>query len=411
MGDGELLQCIQPANDEWVGSDSRQSTAHFHHPGETIMKIRIDHSRRTFLKTTGILAGTAALSGLLPLRSIAAAEKELVILAWAGHAEPDIVADFERMYGVKVRAKYYTGGDNMLGLISQSPPGTFDLILSDAEYVQQLNAAEYIEPLDPADYPFDDFYPEFQHFPGHWQGDKLYSVLIRFGFLGIAYNTQQVPEAKVQSYDVFWDQSLKGKVGHFDWHLPNLGQISLMGGNARPYDIDVAHWQSVQQKMMSLRPQVGGFFDYGGTFSSLKNGQIHAMCGIGDWITGVLQRAGAPVKTVLPKEGGLQWTESYCIARKAHSPDLAKKFIQYITSPEGQVKSAKMAAYPALIPSKKGWELLNRTDPDEARRQGMVLGQRNVMDDIRDGRIKYRELPVQQSLDEWNDFWSQYKGT
>ena len=161
---------------------------------------------------------------------------------------------------------------------------------------------------------------------------------------------------------------------------------------------------------MSLRPQIGGFFDYGGTFSSLKNGQVHAMCGIGDWITGVLQRAGAPVKTVLPKEGGLQWTESYCIARKAHSPDLAKKFIQYITSPEGQVKSAKMAAYPALIPSKKGWELLNRTDPAEAKRQGMVLGQRNVMDDIRDGRIKYRELPVQQSLDEWNDFWSQYKG-
>jgi spermidine/putrescine transport system substrate-binding protein len=32
------------------------------------------------------------------------------------------------------------------------------------------------------------------------------------------------------------------------------------------------------------------------------------------------------------------------------------------------------------------------------------------MDDIRDGRIKLRELPVRQSLDEWNDFWSQYKG-
>ncbi|MBV7546413.1 extracellular solute-binding protein [Pseudomonas sp. PDM26] len=374
------------------------------------MKNRIDLSRRTFLKTSSILAGTAALSGLLPLRSFAAAEKELVILAWAGHAEPDIVAEFERKYGVRVRAKYYTGGDNMLGLISQSPPGTFDLILSDAEYVQQLNAAEYIEQLDPADYPFDDFYPEFQHFPGHWQGDKLYSVLIRFGFLGIAYNTQLVPQDKVHSYDVFWDESLKGKVGHFDWHLPNLGQISLMNGNVRPYDIDTAHWQTVQQKMMSLRAQIGGFFDYGGTFSSLKNGQIHAMCGIGDWITGVLQRAGAPVKTVLPKEGGLQWTESYCIAKKAHSPELAKKFIQYITSPEGQVKSAKMAAYPALIPSKKGWELLNQTDPAEAKRQGMLLGERNVMDDIRDGRIKYRELPVRQSLDEWNDFWSQYKG-
>ena len=237
----------------------------------------------------------------------------------------------------------------------------------------------------------------------------MYSVLIRFGFLGIAYNTQLVSEAKVRSYDVFWDESLKGKVGHFDWHLPNLGQISLLNGNPRPYDVDEAHWQAVQEKIMSLRPQIGGFFDYGGTFSSLKNGQIHAMCGIGDWITGVLQRSGAPVKTVVPEEGGLQWTESYCIAKNAHSPELAKQFIQYITAPEGQVKTAKMAAYPALIPSKKGWELLNKLDPAEAQRQSMVIGQRNVMDDIRDGRIQYRELPVQQSLEEWNDFWSEYK--
>lgn len=86
------------------------------------MKNRIDLSRRTFLQTTGILAGSAALSSFLPLRSFAAEEKELVILAWAGHAEPDIVADFERQHGIKVRAKYYTGGDNMLGLISQSHP-------------------------------------------------------------------------------------------------------------------------------------------------------------------------------------------------------------------------------------------------------------------------------------------------
>lgn len=374
------------------------------------MKNRTDLSRRDFLIGSGILAGGAALSGVLPMRSANAAEKELVILAWAGHAEPDIVADFERQYGVKVRAKYYTGGDNMLGLISQSPPGTFDLILSDAEYVQQLKAADYIERLDPADYPFDDFFPEFQHFPGHWEGNELYSVLIRFGFLGIAYNTQLVPESKVRSYSAFWDGSLKGKVGHFDWHLPNLGQISLYNGNKPPYDIDAAHWKDVQQRLMSLRPQIGGFFDYGGTFSSLKNGQVHAMCGIGDWITGVLERSGAPVRTVVPEEGGLQWSESYCIARKARSPELAKKFIQYITSPEGQVKSARMLAYPALIPSQRGWALLNQVDPAEAKRQGMLLGQRNVMDDIREGRIQYRQLPVQQGLEEWNDFWSEYKG-
>ena len=50
---------------------------------------------------------------------------------------------------------------------------------------------------------------------------------------------------------------------------------------------------------MSLRPQVGGYFDYGGTFNNLKNGEMLAMCGIGDWITGVLEKDGAPVASVV----------------------------------------------------------------------------------------------------------------
>ena len=28
---------------------------------------------------------------------------------------------------------------------------------------------------------------------------------------------------------------------------------------------------------------------------------------------------------------------------------------------------------------------------------------------INDGRIHYRDIPKQQSLEDWNDFWSEYK--
>jgi spermidine/putrescine transport system substrate-binding protein len=31
------------------------------------------------------------------------------------------------------------------------------------------------------------------------------------------------------------------------------------------------------------------------------------------------------------------------------------------------------------------------------------------MDDIRSGKIQFRELPVQQDLETWNDFWTRYK--
>ena len=83
--------------------------------------------------------------------------------------------------------------------------------------------------------------------------------------------------------------------------------------------------------------------------------------------------------------------------------------IQYITSAKGQVVSARMAAYPAMVPNRKGWELLNSVDAAEAKRQGMVLKGPNCIDDIRSGKIRFRELPVKQPIEDWNDFWSDYK--
>ena len=371
-------------------------------------KASMATTRRELLRL-GAASGLATLAMPYVSRRASAEPVELTMLAWYGHAEPDVVAEFEAKNNVKFKPKYYTGGDNMLALIAQSPPGTFDVILSDAEYVQQLDAAGYIEELDPKDYHFDDYFPEFQQFPGHWRDGKLASVMTRFGFLGVAYNSDVISEQDARSYKVFWDPKYQGKIGHFDWHLPNLGQISLLEGNASPYDIDEAAWEKVQERMMSLRPQVGGFFDYGGTFASLKNGQMLAFCGIGDWITGVLQKNGSAARTVVPEEGGLQWTESFSIGKGSTKQDLAKQWIQYITSAEGQVKSANMVAYPALIPNRLGWELLAKETPEEAKRQRMLLNESNVIDDIRAGRIKYRMLPVQQGLEDWNDFWSDYK--
>lgn len=334
---------------------------------------------------------------------------ELTMLAWQGHAEKDVVGEFEERSKVRIRPKYYVGGDNMLALISQSPPGTYDVILSDAEYVQQLVAGEWVEKLDAQDYPFDDFFPEFQKYTGHWQGNDLYSVFLRFGFLGVAYNTQVVSEKEARSYNAYYDPKYKGRVGHFDWHLPSIGQVSLLSGNRKPFDLDAARWAEVQQRLMRLRPNIGGFFDYGGTFSSLRNGQMVLMAGIGDWITGVLEKNGAPVRSVIPEEGGLQWTESLSIGRGTRRRDMARAFIQYMTSPAGQVRSARMAAYPAMVPSRKAWDLLARTDPAEARRSQMMPTERNALHDIREGRITPRAQPVQQDLQEWVDLWSRYK--
>jgi spermidine/putrescine transport system substrate-binding protein len=371
-------------------------------------ETRLHITRRRLLQT----AGSALLTAPMLNRAWAQEPTQINMLAWYGHAEPDIVGEFEAQNNVKFVPKYYAGGDNMLALISQSPPGTYDLILSDAEFVQQLNAAGYIEEMDASLYPFDDFFPEFQKFPGHWTDDTLWSVMVRYGLLGVSYNTDALTQEEAMSYSAFWNPKLTGKVGHFDWHLPSLGQISLLNGNKAPspFDIDAAAWGAVQEKTMSLKPQVGGYFDYGGTFSSLKNGEMLAMVGIGDWITGVLQKDGANVASVIPDEGGIQWTESYSIGKGTTKQEIINSFITYMLGPQGQVKSIQMAAYPGLSPTKSGWTAIQAANPDEAKRSGLIEGADNdPIKMLREGRIFFRDTPKQQSLEDWNDFWSDCK--
>ncbi len=370
-------------------------------------------TRRDFLKSSSVVVAVAAAPMIITSRKSMAQAVEINMLAWYGHGEPDIVEEFEAQNNVKFKPKYYAGGDNMLGLIAQSPPGTYDVILSDAEFVQQLNAAGYIEELNADDYPFDDFiYDDFKQFPGHWKDGKLYSTMVRFGHLGVSYNKNAVSAEEAMSYKSFWKPELTGKVGHFDWHLPSLGMMSLYNGNndPSPFDISGDAWDKVQETTMSLRPQVGGFFDYGGTFNSLKNGEMLAMCGIGDWITGVLEKDGAPVASVVPKEGGIQWTESYCIGKGSKHADMVNKFIQYMLTPAGQVRSAQMAAYPGFCITKSGVAALREANMQEAERTGQIEGvPNNPVTLIKEGRIHYRDIPRQQSLEDWNDFWSEYK--
>jgi spermidine/putrescine transport system substrate-binding protein len=367
--------------------------------------LRSGLKRRTVLKGLGAAAAAPLFSPYVAR----AQDNTLNLLCWPGHNDPAVVGPFEEKFGVKVVAKEYVGGDSMMALVTQSPAGSYDVILSDAEYVIQLRDAGFVEPMNPADYPFEDFFPEFQKFPGHWLDGDLYSVMIRFGYLGVSYRTDVFSQADVDTYRAMWDPKVTGKVGYFDWYLPSMGCLSLAAGNATPYDIDAAGFEALKKSMASLKPQNAGFHSMANTFSSLTSGDAAIIPGVGDWITLLLSADGVPVDSWVPKEGGVQWTESMSIAKGTPKADLAKAFIQYMTSPEGQSRSARMPAYNASIPSRAGWVKLNEDDPAAAKRLRHTFGDRNVMDEYKDGKIHIRQTPLQQPVEDWTDVWADFK--
>lgn len=373
----------------------------------------IDFSRRNFLKATAVGGAAAVAASSLPSMVFADDKSPTILnyLAWPGNADPYVIAEFERVHNVKVRIKEYVGGDQMMALLHQAPSGTFDVVMTDAEYMHLLKESDFLEKLDPDEYPLKDFWPEFQKFPLHWFDGDLYSVMTDFGYLGLSYNTDIYKPEELESYEALWSEKAKGKVGFFDFYLPSMGCVSLASGNKTPFDLSSSQFKSMENKLMSLRGQASGFYSIADIFSSFSNRQATLIPGIGEWITLGLRESGVPVDTLIPKEGGLQWTESMSIIKSSPKKELAKKLIQWTTSPKGQVLMATKPDNKKSIPSKAGWELLNKTLPDEAKLLRMELNAPNVMDEFRSKKIAYRQLPSNQSIEEWNELWSDFKSS
>ncbi|WP_137392181.1 ABC transporter substrate-binding protein [Rhodoligotrophos defluvii] len=354
--------------------------------------------------------GAAALSGFNP--RLAEAQSDDKVLSWLtypGHGAPEVVKPFEDKYGVKIVAKEYSGGERLLALIHGSPPGTFDVVLSDEAYVNELKQAGFIEPMNPADYPIEDFWPDFQKFPLHWIDDQLYTVMTSWGINGLAYNADKLTAKDVESYAIMWDERIKGKVGMRDWYLPCMGCISAYLGNKKPYDLTDEQFEKLKETIFSLKPQVAGFWDFAGVFDSFANGGAMVVPGTGEWMVGLLQRDGHNIRAAVPKEGAIIWTESASIVKGTKKEELAKEFIRYLVSPEGQRRLMLKSSYMASGPSKVAWELLNKENPKEAKMINMDLNAHNLMDDYRAGLILLRELPSNQSSEEWQDVWTEFQ--
>ena len=161
-------------------------------------------SRRNFLKTTALATGAVAAPMIFTSRKAFAEPVEINMLGWYGTAEPDMVAEFEAANNVKFVPKYYAGGDNMLAALAQNPPGTFDLIHTDAEYARLLIESELVDELDPSDYPLDDLmHDDFRLFPGHWKNGRLYSLISRQAtrsenVLEVLHLAEEIPRVGVQ---------------------------------------------------------------------------------------------------------------------------------------------------------------------------------------------------------------------
>ena len=291
-------------------------------------------------------------------QTIVNAEGSINALVWCDHTDPEFIRPFEESNNVKVNLKEFEGTGAALSILEQSRPGDWDVLIIDGVDVLGLAKQGLLAELPEAALPVADIWPEVLLEDNHKIDGKWFGFTELFGYNTIAYNKDKVDPADMLDMTNLWGGKYKDRIAVYDWHTPMIGLVA-MGLGKKTAELSDADLPAIKETLFKLKDNTAQFTDVVASQTALATGEVDILFGGGEWLTGVLSSEMPNLDWVLPKQGGLMWSQSVTMLADSGNPDMALKFVQYIVSPEGQAALATSSCYWAMPANRKTGDLLN----------------------------------------------------
>ena len=322
---------------------SRSLTKHDGHPTGGRAFDQFSVSRRSVLKGIGGAAAVGVGSGFLSRRALSAGT--LNYMCWEGYDSPELIKPFEEEHDVTVAFDLIIDSPGAFAKIAAGGHRDFDLASLDSPWIVRMGPAGVCEFLDPDDFKeeFDSFYPEFQHpFSPLTYDGKITGLPTRWGWVAAPINLDYSTVEEWRSYDPCFDPKNRDRIGLMDWgDWPIMPMVLHAGIN--PYrELDQAELNEVRKVFRALFKNTRALFaDLTLARKALLDGSVKTLIGTGTYATNAIRRDG--YKQVLsvvpePRDGlnqGVLWIEGTAIIREPSEPELAKKLIKHMATPEG----------------------------------------------------------------------------
>lgn len=269
--------------------------------------------------------------------SPACAVETLTVTVYGGSFEQGwrkaVIEPFEKANpGIKIQIATGLTFENVALMRAQKNDVKVDVLLMD-EVASSAAAAEHLfEPLTETAVPnMKDLYPRFRT-PGDPYTKFMYVVEV------LAYNTDHVKPAPTSYKDV-WRPELKGHVGIGD--ITNtVGIIFFLTANAINGGTD-QNADPAFKAITALKPSIVTYTSQHAQISQLLTSEdIWIEPWVSDRAQGLMD-TGAPVKWVIPAEGGVLIDSTIGIAKGTTHLAAAQKYVNFVLSKEAQIANAR----------------------------------------------------------------------
>jgi spermidine/putrescine-binding protein len=258
-------------------------------------------------------------------------EAELYIYNYADYIGENVISDFEKKYGIKVKYDFFDTYDTMTAKIGSGQSG-YDVTFATSTDVPGFLQRGLIQPLDASLIPnVVNLAPEWKD-PSYDPGNA-HSIPYMWWTTGIAYDTEKIPE-KLTSWSALWDPRWKGHLSMLDDYREAFGAALIRLGKSvnttSDADLDAALALLKEQKPL-LRTYTT---DDIGQLSSGDSWVVHS------WGSDVYQvKADRPSVTYyIPSEGGIRGSDAMVLLAGAKHPIAAQLFMDYML--DAQVSAA-----------------------------------------------------------------------
>jgi putrescine transport system substrate-binding protein len=286
-----------------------------------------------------------------------AEEKVLNVYNWSDYIDPQVIEDFQKETGIKVRYDVFDSNEVLETKLLTGNSG-YDVVVPSAYFLERQVKAGVFGKLDKSKLPnLGNLDPEIvQRAAGHDPGGE-HSVVYMWGTTGIGYDATKVksimPDAPADSWQLVLDPAVVSKfkgcgVSVLEDPTDMVGTVLLYLGKD-PNSQSEADLKLAEERLLAIRPYIR-MITSAQYIEGLANGELCIAVGYSGDILQARDRAAEAGKPVdirysIPKEGALMWFDTLAIPADAKHPGNAHLFIDYLLRPEVAARNSDFVNY------------------------------------------------------------------
>jgi spermidine/putrescine transport system substrate-binding protein len=365
----------------------------------------------TATTSTGLIIGTPDLPVTLPLvgepiaDGLANEGGTIEILNWADYTNPEVIADFEKAFGVTVKQSIY---DNEDAAIAKLRNGTLkpDLIIGMTDTaLARLMAAELIQPLNHSYITNKSNLITGLQSPYYDLGAQYTMAQFIYGN-GIGYRRDRIDPSEIasQGNDAMWNSAYSGKLGVADSARDIISLALFQAGITDVNTGDADILAAAQENLIRLRTNTSPKVDVLSYQEIPAGNRDIAYIWSGDILLAPFylpEGTSADVLGFWYPENTITANDFLCIPKTSAKPVAAHQFINYLLDNDVAAKNQSYVGYQPALTNVNAEALINAGAIPETLIDA-------VIDDAKyqAGKRIVSLTPETDAL--WNDVWTTF---